>query len=116
MYSNDYLYIVAKINNKIVGFIDGIFEGAGLFWLSWIGVDQDFRGNSIGTKLLKFLEKYLKNKTNVHKVWCCIEPQNAESISLFVKNKYINVAFLEKHWYGIDTYLWQKIITEKKVV
>jgi len=102
------LYILAKNENKIVGFCNGYFD-AGIFWIDWVGVHISFRGKELSVKLLNFLEKTLK-KSNVHKIWCDCLTTNKQSISLLKKLKFKKFALLKKHWYKQDFYLWYKFI------
>lgn len=102
------LFIVARQNGRLVAFCHGSVD-AGTSWIHWICVSKNYRRKGIAMKLLKSLEKELK-KSKIHKIWCDSRINNKESIPLLKKFGLRKVAFLKKHWYGHDFYLWQKFI------
>lgn len=103
----DQIYFVAKKKNRVIGFIQGYFDGTGMFWLGWIGVDKNYQGQGIGDKLVKFLINYLKKSKKIHKIITVIRPQNITSQKLFAKNEFKKFAYLKKHWYKQDYQFWE---------
>ncbi len=102
-----HVYLVAKIDAKIVGFIDGWGGDAGVFWAGWIGVDKNVRGNNIAGKIIQKLEYYAKEKGH-HKIWCDTRTENKEAISMIEKMGYNKVGLLKDYWHHLDFYLWDK--------
>ena len=102
------IILVAKSDNKILGFCNGKID-EGTFWIDWVGILSKFREKGIATKILKLLEKDLK-VLRIHKIWCDSRDNNTPSIALLNKNGFEKIAFLKKHWYQQDFYLWAKFI------
>lgn len=102
------LLVVAKQNGRLVGFCHGSVD-VGTCWIHWVGVAKGHRQKGVAMRLLKSLEKKLR-KAKVHKIWCDSRINNKESIPLLKKFGLRRIAFLKKHWYGHDFYLWQKFI------
>ena len=104
----DKIYLVAKTDNKIIGFLNGYFD-CETFWVEWAGVEKNSRRKGIAINLNKFLENNLK-KSNIHKIWCDCRTNNKESINLLKKLKFKKIALVKRHWYKHDFYLWYKFI------
>lgn len=51
---------IAEENAKVRGFI-AIASLEGVVWINWMGVDPQYHGHKIGTQLLLFVEKKLKD-------------------------------------------------------
>lgn len=108
--NNDYLVISAKLDNKIVGVRIAIFEGNTLL-LYITGVLSEYQGKGIGTAIHEFTFKHLKfNHPEVHKVWCDTRTSNKEGIAILRKLGFRKCAYLKKHWYNQDYYLWEKFL------
>jgi len=60
------LFLVLEDKGTTVGFCAGYFD-AGTYWVDWLGVDKKFRRRGLGEKLLKSLEKRLK-EIKIHKM------------------------------------------------
>jgi len=106
----DFLLFKAEVNKNIVGFqIVSIYQT--LAYLEWSGVHPDYRRQGIGRALKSLTEEYLlKNRPDVHKIWCDTRVTNTPSIKNLLKNGYQISALLRKHWFGEDYYLYEKII------
>lgn len=112
MNNKNTLYISAKENNKIVGFIKGFYEGtrnSGVFWLEWIGVSKLHRRQGVSKELLAYLISLLK-KQKMHKIALAIRSNNNPSMSFFRKNKFKKMVLFKKHWYKEDYSIWHKFI------
>jgi len=59
-----------------------------------------------------FLESSVHQR-DCHKVWCDTKVDNVQSISLLISLGYTKVATLKNHWYGLDYYLWEKLINKQ---
>ena len=67
MKSRKEIFLVAELENKVVGLIDGfiiddIFFKEKIAYLDHICVDKKFRNNEIGTKLIKEFQKQSQKK------------------------------------------------------
>ena len=101
------LLLCAKNKNRVVGFAFGS-NNAGMFHLTWIGVDSKYRESGIAERFVKKIESWAKNR--VHKIWLDTRTNNKESMALFQKLKYKKAATFRKHYYGQDFYIWEKLI------
>lgn len=77
-------YWIGAYDGKIlVGIIVGTDDGR-KGWINRLAVDKRYRGQGIGTKLVKLLEKEFENKG--FKIWAAlIEPDNPEAMEFFEK-------------------------------
>lgn len=83
---------VAKIDNKIVGYIifdikekdNGFMRYRKLLSIDTLCVDKDFRGQGIGTKVLEFAKSIAKeqNCTDMH---LTVNPNNENAIKVYEK-------------------------------
>lgn len=104
---NRKLFLIAKDDNKAVGFLFGVV-GTGMLHLYWAGVDPKYRKQGIASQLMRKAEQWAKGK--VHKIWFDTRTTNRESIPLAKKLKYHKAAILRKHYYGQDFYIWEKSV------
>ena len=82
---------------------------AGLLWLGWIVVGDIWRGRGLSHELMRSLEGSATQR-GVHKIWCDSRVGNTASQHLLEQHGYVIVVTLERHWYGLDYYLWEKRI------
>ncbi len=101
-------FLVAKKDNKVIGVVCG-FLYAGVAWIEWIGIERRTRRLGLAKKLLRALEKELRNK-KIHKIWANIDVKNIASRQLFIKSGYRLVGRVKKHWYRLDSILVDKLI------
>lgn len=101
--------LVARIGPKIVGFCFNN-QDDGLIWLSWFGVDPDYRLKGIGSALLRELEKTVRGGRS-HKIWCDCRTENEPSIQALAKQGYVQLCTCLNHWYGQDFMLWEKLVS-----
>lgn len=99
------LYIAYK-KDKIVGYLLTKKEYAGVAFGHWLGVDSQFRHKGIGSELLISWEKDAK-KMGVHvlQVWT-----TENDLGFYKKNRFVLGGKFEKAWFGLDHYLFYKII------
>lgn len=101
------MLLKAVVKNKLAGFITGGI-GTGMLHIIWVGVDKKFRNFGVSIELVKAAEKWAKKK-KAHKTWLDTRTNNKESIGLFKKLNYRKAATLNKHYYGLDFYIWEKL-------
>lgn len=96
---------VAKINNKIVGYIiidikekeNEVIRYRKLLSIDTLCIDEDFRGQGIGTKMLEFAKNIAKeqNCTDMH---LTVNPNNEKAIKVYEKfgMKVHNLSYMMK--------------------
>lgn len=89
MKSRKEIFLVAELENKVVGLIDGfiiddIFFKEKIAYLDHICVDKKFRNNEIGTKLIKEFQK-LSQKKGAKYVKLNAFVKNINAIKLYEK-------------------------------
>lgn len=101
---NDSIY-VAKINSEIVGYIiidikekdNGFIRYRKLLSIDTLCIDEDFRGQGIGTKMLEFAKNIAKeqNCTDMH---LTVNPNNENAIKVYEKfgMKVHNLSYMMK--------------------
>jgi ribosomal protein S18 acetylase RimI-like enzyme len=100
--------IVAATGATIVGFCISRYDD-GVIWLSWFGVDPEWRGSGVGTALLGALEAGVRAR-GCHKIWCDTRTENVRSQAVLRRAGYTEICRLDDHWYGQDFVLWQKVV------
>lgn len=89
-------YIVAKIENEIVGFA-GVIDTVDQLEITNIVVKKIFRGKGIGNKLLIELIKIAKNR-NKKEIILEVNDQNLVAIKLYEKNGFKNIGIRKKYY------------------
>ena len=96
---------VAKINGEIVGYIiidikekdNGFMKYRKLLSIDTLCIDEDFRGQGIGTKILEFAKNIAKeqNCTDMH---LTVNPNNENAIKVYEKfgMKVYNLSYMMK--------------------
>lgn len=93
-------YIVAKLNNEVVGFA-GIIDTLDQMEITNIVVKKHFRNKGIGTDLLNVLIEISKqNKRNV--IFLEVNCNNISAINLYKKNGFKNVGLRKKYYNNTD--------------
>jgi ribosomal protein S18 acetylase RimI-like enzyme len=100
--------LVAHIGECLAGFCLSRYDD-GVIWLSWFGVDGVWRQKGIGTALLEALESTVRCR-KCHKMWCDTRTVNLKSQKSLKKAGFKRICELERHCYGQDFYLWQKLV------
>jgi ribosomal protein S18 acetylase RimI-like enzyme len=104
----NWLLFCAKADGAIVGFRI-CSHGAGLLNLEWTGILPEYRGKGIGKLIHEFTFDYVINQLgSIHKICCDTRINNIESINLLINQGFHIAAYLPKHWYQQDYYLWEK--------
>ena len=101
-------YIIAKINNEIVGFagITIILDTADI---TNIVVKKSFRGNGISTVLLKSIIEIVKSK-NCNTINLEVNCNNLVAINLYKKFDFVQVGLRKNYYNGHDGLLFTKIL------
>ena len=89
-------YIVAKIENQIVGFA-GVVDTIDQLEITNIVVKKSFRGNGIGNKLLIELINLAKN-SNKNEIILEVNNKNLVAIKLYEKNGFKNIGIRKKYY------------------
>lgn len=96
---------VAKVNGEIVGYIiidikekdNGLMRYRKLLSIDTLCIDEDFRGQGIGTKILEFAKNIAKeqNCTDMH---LTVNPNNENAIKVYEKfgMKVYNLSYIMK--------------------
>lgn len=106
MERNNRLYLVAKKDNEIIGVVHGYYYG-GIFYVTWIGVQEDCRGSGVGSALLNGLEKRVCKRC--HKIQM-ISAVDLDALRFYKRNGYECEGLLRKAWWGVDHHYLGKII------
>lgn len=61
------VFLVARVEGKIAGFILVGTEGGGVSFANWLGVHKDFRGKRIAKALVDYWQDWARSK-NLHKL------------------------------------------------
>ncbi|MEM3407538.1 MAG: ribosomal protein S18-alanine N-acetyltransferase [Nitrososphaerota archaeon] len=104
-YSNGFL--IAKINDQIVGYVIGIAE-KNVGTIVSIAVKKDYRRKGIGKKLLNSIIEYFKSRS-VSLINLQVRIDNYEAISFYEKNGFKKVRILKNYYSdGCDAFLMEK--------
>lgn len=93
-------YIVAKIENEIVGFA-GVIDTVDRLEITNIVVKKNFRKNGIGNELLKNLIKLAKENEKTE-ITLEVNNINLPAIKLYEKNGFKNVGIRKKYYNNTD--------------
>ncbi|MEM2178692.1 MAG: ribosomal protein S18-alanine N-acetyltransferase [Candidatus Methanomethylicaceae archaeon] len=100
-------FLIAKINDHIVGYIIGIIE-KNIGTIVSIAVKKDYRKKGIGKKLLDSIIEYFKSR-NVSLVNLQVRIDNYEAISFYEKNGFKKIKVLKNYYSdGCDAFLMEK--------
>ena len=99
--NNNSYYIVAKINNNIVGFagIKNVLDEADIMN---VVTKKDIRNSGIGSALFSAIIDYAKSN-NVKKITLEVNENNLSAIHLYEKFGFIKIAERKKYYNGTDT-------------
>lgn len=93
-------YIIAKLNDEIVGFA-GVIDTVDQLEITNIVVKKNFRKKGIGSKLLENLIMLAK-KAGKEKISLEVNSTNLPAIKLYEKNGFKNVGFRKKYYNNKD--------------
>jgi len=86
--------LLAVIESKCIGYIVGVVHSDFLntedaFYVKDMGVDKNYRGKGIGTKLLQEIEKVAKNKYGLNKMMIAVICGNDGAEKLYRRMGYV---------------------------
>jgi|GEM_PF-2552670 len=81
------LFLVAKHEGRIIGFINGYITIAKLAFLDNVSVSEQFRGLGIGSMLIKGFEEAIK-KQDANMLWLITDPSSDKNAQFYQKNGY----------------------------
>lgn len=93
-------YIVAKINDKIVGFA-GIWKAVDEVHITDIVVKKDFRGKGIGNALLEHLINISKSIEGIKSITLEVKEENIIAQNLYKKFNFATLG-IRKNYYGLN--------------
>lgn len=108
--SSNEIYIGAFIQNTLVGLVRGSGIYAGVALCEWLMVDPAYNNQGIGTKLLQAFEEKLRNM-KYHSVHLYSGDRNKH---YYEKLHFTCVGLWEKSWFGVDQYVFVKLLQEPK--
>lgn len=106
----DRFIIGAFQNNKLVGLLDVEMPFAGVSFASWILVDQDYRGQNVGKKMVEHWENDMK-ENGTHFLYLYSDDRN---IDFYKKMGFKVSGRFEKGWFGEVDNIMTKLIQEPK--
>ena len=98
--NSDSTYIVAKVNEEIVGFA-GVWDDTYNMHITNIAVKKVYRHKGIGEKLLKKLIQITKEK-NKESITLEVNEQNTIAQNLYLKNGFKIMGKRKKYYNGTD--------------
>ena len=83
-------YVVARLNNKIVGvcYVDTSFSSLNSIRLGDMFVDKNHRGSGVASSLINFIIKYAK-ENNIRKIWLWTQEELIPAIKLYEKHGFV---------------------------
>lgn len=93
---NNYIYVVAKDNEEVVGYItlSYILETADIIS---VAVKDGYKGKNIFSQMLSFMENILKEK-NVEEIFLDVRESNSSAIKAYTKNNFKQIS-TRKNYY-----------------
>ena len=102
------MVLVARVGENCIGFCVSTPDDD-LIWIDWYGVDPEWRGQGVASSLLETQSAVFKAR-GVHKIWCDSRTDNIPSRRALQKAGYREVCTLERHWYGQDYVILEKLL------
>lgn len=104
------LFLVAEVNNRVVGYIIGVIRWRIIGHILSIAVHPEFRRRGIGSKLLMEEELMMKSK-GVKVVRLEVRKSNEPAIRMYTRLGYLK-AFVKPCYYedGEDAYVMFKVL------
>jgi ribosomal protein S18 acetylase RimI-like enzyme len=99
------IVLLAYDKDAIIGFSMIFLEDGGALYLSWLCVDEQYRGKGIGSSFLKRIETIaLDNKRH----FIYLSTENLRNIEYYKKRGFYLVGLRKEAWFGMDEYAMQK--------
>ena len=99
------LYLIHK-KTRIIGYLLTKENYAGIAFGHWLAVDKDFQNKGYATELLKVWEQdSFEHGAHAIQLWT-----TENDAGFYKKNGFVSGGKFEKAWFGLDHYLFYKII------
>ena len=99
---------VAEVDGRIIGIIIGKIT-YGIFDISWIAVEPEWQGRSIGRRLLEAAIQYSRRR-GCHKMIAYTLPIAISTIGFYLKMGFVPECYMRKHWRKLDFIMMSKFI------
>ena len=101
-------FLAAAVNDTLVGFAVIDEPYGGVSFCRWLGVTKEYQKKGIGTKLIEMWID-LATRSGCHKVELAAQPEARE---FYKKIGLLEEGTREKSYFGIDQYVFGKVIGE----
>lgn len=81
----------------------------GPLWLSWFGVLPKYRGLKLTDRLFARGIAEARER-GIGKIWCDCRVNNVYAMAIFERHGFTRLARLDQHWFGLDFYIWEKML------
>ena len=99
-------YFIYMEKSNIIGFVN-YYDLYERFEIAYIEVQDKFRHQNVGSKLMDYLIELGKNK-NITNITLEVNEENTYAIKLYEKYNFQIVAKREKYYNGVDGYLMER--------
>lgn len=97
----------AYLGKELVGIIVVRADYGGVAYIEWLVVKKDFRGESLGTKLLEEVEKWaVSNK--YHYIY--LNTETDQNINYYEKRGFRYVGVQKNSWFGENEHILEKAL------
>ena len=94
---NDFGFFIATLDDEVVGFIGTLFyENVGRAEIGPIGVDDEYKNQGIGKKLVNHALEFLKER-NIFRVIARIKAENKIGLKFFEDLDFKSDAYLKRY-------------------
>lgn len=100
---------LASIGNEPTGFLLADSLYGGVSYCNWVGVLKNYQNQGIGQSLLEAWEEEIK-KIGGHKL--TLITQSRKNQDFYLKMGFKQEGFEEKSWFGLDCWLYGKVVGE----
>lgn len=99
-------YFIYTQKSNIIGFVN-YYDLYDRFEISYIEVKDEYRNQTIGSKMIEYLINIGLNK-KIKNITLEVNIKNINAIKLYEKYKFEKVAIRKKYYNGIDGYLMER--------
>jgi len=97
--------LVARIGEKLVGYVMLEVINFGVGYLGWIGILKDYQNKQIGSSLLGAIEEWCRGN-GIHKIE--LETQEKELKHFYEMNGFVLEGVKKNSWQHLDNYMFGK--------
>jgi L-amino acid N-acyltransferase YncA len=105
-----YVFLVLASDDKVAGFIVSGPEYGNVV-VYWVYLEPDYRVGALAMRAMRDFVDYWDNG-RFHKITAFVRPENRSPLLIMKRNGYRQVAFLEKHLFGEDYFLFERPLTK----